>query len=53
MLTYLQQWFVLSWTKIEHGGITEESDNHRVAKKYHNVSLTVASTRGVVVLNML
>jgi len=33
-------------------GRTEESDNHRVAKTI-NVSLTVASMSGVVVLNVL
>jgi len=32
-----------------HGEITEESHNHRV-EKYHNVSLTVASKSGAVVL---
>jgi len=34
---------------IWHGEITEEGDNHRV-EKYLNISLTVASTSGVVVL---
>jgi len=51
LLNYSPHSFLcLSWVKIQQGEITADGDIHRVEKKYHNVSLIVASTSSVVVL---